>query len=69
MSDQPATLDTFFGFTRDHTPGSEAFAALEPDLPAARELGVRATPTFFFGQVRLDGAVPYAELAQAAATA
>jgi hypothetical protein len=42
MSDQPGTIDTFFGFTRDHTPGSKAFEALEPDLPTDRvEEGVR----------------------------
>ncbi len=29
---------------------------------AAEELGVRATPTFFMGEERLDGAVPLAEL-------
>jgi predicted DsbA family dithiol-disulfide isomerase len=33
---------------------------------AARELGVRATPTFFIGEKRLDGAVPYQQLLDAA---
>ena len=33
---------------------------------AARELGVRATPTFFIGEKRLDGAVPYSQLIDAA---
>lgn len=34
---------------------------------AAHELNVRATPTFFVGDQRLDGAVPTAQLARAAA--
>lgn len=33
---------------------------------AAQELGVRATPTFFIGQQRLDGAVPLGQLREAA---
>lgn len=33
---------------------------------AALELGVRATPTFFIGEQRLDGAVPYTQLLDAA---
>lgn len=33
---------------------------------AARDLSVRATPTFFIGEQRLDGAVPYAQLLDAA---
>ncbi len=36
---------------------------------AARQLNVRATPTFFVGEQRLDGAVPVAQLARAAAAA
>lgn len=36
-------------------------------LAAARELGVRATPTVFFGERRrLDGALPFAEFQKAA---
>lgn len=34
---------------------------------AAHDLNVRATPTFFVGDQRLDGAVPVAQLARAAA--
>ncbi len=33
---------------------------------AALELGVQATPTFFIGERRLDGAVPYSQLLEAA---
>lgn len=33
---------------------------------AALELGVQATPTFFIGEQRLDGAVPYQQLLDAA---
>jgi predicted DsbA family dithiol-disulfide isomerase len=33
---------------------------------AARDLGVKATPTFFIGDRRLDGAVPTGQLLQAA---
>ncbi|TCK18924.1 putative DsbA family dithiol-disulfide isomerase [Thiogranum longum] len=33
---------------------------------AALDLGVNATPTFFVGEQRLDGAVPYAQLLEAA---
>ncbi len=33
---------------------------------AALDLGVRATPTFFIGEQRLDGAVPYEQLLDAA---
>jgi predicted DsbA family dithiol-disulfide isomerase len=36
---------------------------------AALDLGVRATPTFFIGQQRLDGAVPYSQLLDAATLA
>jgi predicted DsbA family dithiol-disulfide isomerase len=36
---------------------------------AAHELAVRATPTFFIGHQRLDGAVPYRQLLEAAETA
>ena len=36
---------------------------------AATELSVRATPTFFIGESRHDGAVPYAQLLTAARTA
>lgn len=36
---------------------------------AARELGVRATPTFFVGEKRLDGVVPVAQLIEAARAA
>ncbi len=36
---------------------------------AAQELGVAATPTFFIGEKRLDGAVPYAQLLDAARAA
>lgn len=35
---------------------------------AAHELNVRATPTFFIGEQRLDGAVPAGHLARAAAS-
>jgi len=33
---------------------------------AARDLGVKATPTYFIGEQRLDGAVPVEQLLQAA---
>jgi len=36
---------------------------------AALELGVQATPTFFIGEQRLDGAVPYSQLFDAAQAA
>ena len=36
---------------------------------AARDLSVRATPTFFIGEQRLDGAVPYSQLLDAARVA
>lgn len=39
---------------------------LQHNHAAAHELNVRATPTFFIGAQRLDGAVPTADLRQAA---
>lgn len=42
---------------------------LRQNLASARELGVAATPTFFLGERRLDGAVPFATLEAAAAAA
>jgi predicted DsbA family dithiol-disulfide isomerase len=36
---------------------------------AALDLGVRATPTFFIGEQRLDGAVPYSQLLEVARVA
>ena len=40
---------------------------LESYLAAAKQLGVRATPTIFFGeQQRLDGALPWADFQRAA---
>ncbi len=42
---------------------------LQQNLAAARELGVQATPTFFLGQQRLDGAVTMERLRQAARAA
>ena len=36
MNEKPATLETFFGFSRDSARGSEEFAAMEAGLPAAR---------------------------------
>ena len=43
-----------------------ATARLQQYRYAARELGVRATPTFFIGSQRLDGVVPFAQLVAAA---
>jgi predicted DsbA family dithiol-disulfide isomerase len=42
---------------------------LQNYLSAARELRVQATPTFFIGERRLDGAVPFDQLADAAQAA
>jgi predicted DsbA family dithiol-disulfide isomerase len=42
---------------------------LQNYLRAARELRVQATPTFFIGERRLDGAVPFDQLADAAQAA
>jgi len=42
---------------------------LEQYRQAALELGVSATPTFFVGEQRLDGAVPYEQLLAAAQAA
>ncbi|VAW75823.1 hypothetical protein MNBD_GAMMA15-2507 [hydrothermal vent metagenome] len=42
---------------------------LEQYRKAALELGVSATPTFFIGEQRLDGAVPYEQLLAAAQVA
>jgi len=39
---------------------------LQRHLQAAQQLRVRATPTFFIGERRLDGAVPVDQLVQAA---
>ena len=39
---------------------------LQQNLMAAREQGIRATPTVFIGNRRLDGAVPVSELMAAA---
>jgi hypothetical protein len=36
MNEKPATLETFFGFSRGSARGSEEFAAMEAGLPAAR---------------------------------
>ena len=44
-------------------------ARLQQNLAAARELAVRATPTFFLGQQRLDGAVSLDRLQHAARAA
>ncbi len=46
-----------------------AAARLQHYKNAARELGVRATPTFFIGSQRLDGVVPLAQLVTAARAA
>ncbi len=42
---------------------------LQHYLMAARDLGVQATPTFFIGAKRLDGAVPFDQLRLAAEAA
>ena len=42
---------------------------LQHYLMAAQELRVQATPTFFIGERRLDGAVPFDQLLQAAEAA
>jgi len=42
---------------------------LQDYLKAAQELGVQATPTFFIGERRLDGAVPVDQLVTAAQAA
>ena len=42
---------------------------LQHYLKAAQELRVQATPTFFIGQRRLDGAVPVDQLVEAAEAA
>lgn len=36
MSEPTATVDRFFGFTRDHAPGREGRAAAKAELPTAR---------------------------------
>lgn len=46
-----------------------ATARLRQHRLAAAELGVRATPTFFIGDQRLDGVVPLQRLAEAARAA
>ena len=46
-----------------------AAARLQQYKMAASELGVRATPTFFVGEKRLDGVVPLAQLMSAARAA
>ena len=46
-----------------------AAARLRQYQMAATELGVRATPTFFVGEKRLDGVVPVAQLIRAAQAA
>ena len=47
----------------------DAAARLRQYRRAAQELGVQATPTFFIGERRLDGAVPVEELRAAARAA
>jgi predicted DsbA family dithiol-disulfide isomerase len=49
--------------------GSEASEKLAQYRQAALDLGVRATPTFFIGEQRLDGAVPFSQLLDAARVA
>lgn len=41
-------------------------AKIQENLLAAAQLGIQATPTFFFGEQRMTGAVPVDELRQAA---
>jgi predicted DsbA family dithiol-disulfide isomerase len=54
--------------TRERAWGDDRYEQrLAGYLAAARELGVRATPTVFFGEHRrLDGALPFSEFEQAA---